>query len=191
MSTTANRPARLNRGILGLLGLLTATAGGLLIAAHFGAFHVDAEAPLVPGTEDPPGPVFYLVVAGAVVLALLALRWLAAQFTRLPKASSWQLEDTGEQGRTVLGSEIAATAVAADVETYEGVRSATARLSGSALGPDLHLLVDTDPAADLPALRQRILAHAVPRLRTALELAAIPVTVEFRIADRGRTQRTR
>ncbi|WP_228539455.1 alkaline shock response membrane anchor protein AmaP [Nocardia sp. XZ_19_385] len=185
MSATANRPARLNRSVLGLLGLLCIVGGGLLIAAHFGALGTAAGSPLVPGTEEPPRLVFNLVIAGAVVLALLALRWLAAQFIRLPKPTRWQLGDTSDQGRTVLGSDIAAAAVAADIETYAGVRSVTARLSGSALGPDLHLLVDVDPAADLPALREQILGHAVARLRTALDLAVVPVTVEFRIAGRG------
>ncbi|UGT55982.1 alkaline shock response membrane anchor protein AmaP [Nocardia asteroides] len=188
--TTANRPARLNRSVLGLLGLLTAGAGGLLIAAHFGAFRVSPDAPLVPGTEEPPRLVFILVIAAAVVLALLALRWLAAQFTRLPKRTVWRISDT-DAGRTQLGSGTVAEAVAADIESYDGVRATTARLAGNALAPDLHLLVDAEPAADLSALRQRILGHAVPRLQTALELTAIPVTVEFRIADRGRTQRTR
>ncbi|MFF2083778.1 alkaline shock response membrane anchor protein AmaP [Nocardia sp. NPDC058176] len=189
--TSANRPARLNRGVLGLLGIALAAAGGLLIAAHFGAFRVDSDAPLVPGTEEPPRWILFCVIAGAVLLALLALRWLAAQIARLPKRTVWEIGTAGEQGRTLLGSGAAAEAVAADIETYDGVRSATARLAGSALAPDLHLLIDTDPAADLPALRTRILEHAVPRLRTALELTAVPVEVEFRIADRGRTQRTR
>ncbi|MDO3651196.1 alkaline shock response membrane anchor protein AmaP [Nocardia mangyaensis] len=189
--TSANRPARLNRSVLGLFGIVLAAAGGLLIAAHFGAFRRASDAPLVSGTEEPPRWIFYLVIVGGVILALLALRWLAAQFARLPKSTVWEIGAAGEQGRTLLGSGPAADAVAADIETYDGVRSATARLAGSALAPDLHLLVDADPAADLPALRQRILEHAVPRLRTALELSAIPVTVEFRIADRGRTQRTR
>ncbi|MGM7648491.1 alkaline shock response membrane anchor protein AmaP [Nocardia sp. JW2] len=190
--TVVNRPARLNRGLLGLLGLTLATAGGLLIAAHLGAFaRISRDSPLVPGTAEPPRWVFFLAVAGAVVLALAALRWLAAQFTRLPKQTVWQLGDSTEQGYTRLGSAAAAEPVAADIETYDGVRSATARLSGTKLAPDLHLLVDTDPDADLTALRKQILGHAVPRLRTALELSAIPVSVEFRIADRGRTKRTR
>ncbi|MEU8895624.1 alkaline shock response membrane anchor protein AmaP [Nocardia sp. NPDC048505] len=189
MSTSANRPARLNRIVLGLLGLLCTVGGALLIAAHFGAFDTAAGSPLVPGTEEPPRPVFYLVIAAAVLAALLALRWLAAQFTRLPKPTRWQLGDASVQGRTILGSDIAAAAVAADIETYVGVRSATARLSGSALGPDLRLLVDVDPAADLSALREQIVGHAVARLRTALDLAVIAVTVEFRIAGRSRASR--
>ncbi|MFC4377263.1 alkaline shock response membrane anchor protein AmaP [Nocardia halotolerans] len=190
--TTANRPARLNRGLLGGLGVLLAVAGALLIAAHLGAFsRISRESPLVPGTAEPHPVVFYLAVAGAVVLALAALRWLAAQFTRMPKRTVWNLGDTGEHGRTQLASSTAAEPVAADIESYDGVRSVSARLSGSGLAPELHLLVGTDPDADLTALRGRILEHAVPRLRTALELSAIPVAVEFRIADRGRVQRTK
>lgn len=190
--TSANRPARLNRGLLGLLGLLLAAAGALLIAAHFGAIgRVARDTPLVPGTEEPPRLVFYLAIAGSVVLVLAALRWLAAQFTRLPKRTEWQIGEPDQRGHTRLGSSTAAEPVAADIETYDGVRSATARLSGNALAPDLHLLVTTDPDADLSALRIRILGHAVTRLRTALDLTALPVTVEFRIADRGRAVRAR
>ncbi|MFC8381240.1 alkaline shock response membrane anchor protein AmaP [Nocardia sp. NPDC057272] len=190
--TSANRPARLNRGLLGLLGILLVAAGGLLITAHFGAFGQGSrEAAVVPGTEEPPRLVLYLVIAGAVVLVLAALRWLAAQFTRLPKSAVWQVGAADGLGRTQLVSSTAAEPVAVDVETYAGVRSATARLSGNALAPELHLLVTTDPTADLTALRRRILEHAVARLRTALDLSAIPVTVEFRIADRGRAARAR
>ncbi|MEV0248963.1 alkaline shock response membrane anchor protein AmaP [Nocardia sp. NPDC050712] len=180
--SAADRPARLNRSVLGLLGLLCTVGGGLVVAAYFGAFGIDRGSSLTPGTAEPPRWVLYLVAAGAVVLALLVLRWLAAQFIRLPRPSRWQLDGADGRGRTVLGSDIAATAVAADIETYADVRSATARLSGSALAPELYLLVDTDPAADLSALRQQILEHAVARLRTALELTAVPVAVEFRIA---------
>ncbi|MFD3743341.1 alkaline shock response membrane anchor protein AmaP [Nocardia sp. NPDC058633] len=188
--TSANRPARLNRGLLGLLGILLAGAGGVLIAVHLGALGgVSRDSPLVPGTEEPPRWVFYLAIVGAVVLGLAMLRWLAAQFTRLPKRTVWQLGQAGEQGRTQLGSSTAAEPVVADIESYDGVRSVTARLSGNALAPDLHLLVSTDPDTDLTALRKQILGHAVSRLRTALDLTAVPVTVEFRIADRGRTAR--
>ncbi|MFJ2666467.1 alkaline shock response membrane anchor protein AmaP [Nocardia fluminea] len=189
--TSANRPARLNRGLLGLLGVLLVAAGALLITAHLGVFGHAPEAAVVPGTEEPPRLVFYLVIAAAVVLVLAALRWLAAQFTRLPKNAVWQVGATPELGRTQVVSSTAAEPVAADVETYDGVRSATARLSGSALAPELHLLVTTDPTADLTALRRRIQEHAVARLRAALDLSAVPVTVEFRIADRGRAVRAR
>ncbi|WP_043659537.1 hypothetical protein [Nocardia thailandica] len=188
--TTANRPARLNRGVLGLLGLVLVAGGAAVLAVHFGAVsRISPGSPLVPGTEEPPRLVFYAVIAGAVIVTLLALRWLAAQFTRLPRRETWQLGAADAQGRTLLGSDAAAAAVAADVETYPGVRSATARLSDGPAAPNLHLVIDTDPDADLPAIRRQILGHAVGRLCTALDLVTVPVSAEFRIADRARTAR--
>ncbi|MFC4127759.1 alkaline shock response membrane anchor protein AmaP [Nocardia rhizosphaerae] len=190
--TVANRPARLNRGVLGILGLILVAGGAAVLAVHLGAVdQVDPSAALVPGTDDPPRWVQFVVLAVAVVVALAALRWLAAQFGRLPKHETWRLGGPGERGDTVLGSGAAAAAVADDVTAYPGVRAVTARLTGGPAAPDLHLVVEVEPEADLPELRRRIRDHALVRLCSALELTAVPVSAEFRIADRARAGRTR
>ncbi|RDI69010.1 hypothetical protein [Nocardia pseudobrasiliensis] len=184
-----NRPARLNRSLLGLLGVVVAAAGGFAIAAHLGRVsRVDSGAPLVPGTEDPPRWVFYLAVAGAVIVGLGCLRWIAAQLVRLPRPVRWQLGVPDPSGETVLDSDIAAAPLAAEVESYGEVDAVTARLAGLADSPQLHLVVTAAADADLTELRRRILGHAVPRLRQALEVEVIPVTMELRLADRGRTR---
>ncbi|MFF0493383.1 alkaline shock response membrane anchor protein AmaP [Nocardia sp. NPDC004068] len=187
--SSINRPARLNRSLLGLIGLLIAAAGGYAVAAHLGALPwVDRDATLVPGTADPPLWVEYLVVAGAVVLALAALRWLAAQVGRLPRATEWAVGTPAATGRTVLASDTAAAPLAAHIESYDDVRSVTARLSGPSRAPELHLVVTAAPDADLTELRRRILGHAVPRLRQALDVEIVPVSMELRLDSRGRSR---
>ncbi|EOD59783.1 alkaline shock response membrane anchor protein AmaP [Amycolatopsis vancoresmycina] len=175
-----NRPAALNRTLLALIGLVLLAAGGFAVATHFGELRLlDPSAPLVPGTAPPPTWVFYLVIAGAVGLGLLCLRWLAAQAFRRPKATTWRT--TGDAGATVLGSATAAAPVAADVETYPGVLAASAWLSGPRDAPALDLVVTTGRDADPAALRQRVAEHAVPRLRQALEVGDLPVRLEIRL----------
>ncbi|MCM6776345.1 alkaline shock response membrane anchor protein AmaP [Nocardia sp. CDC159] len=183
MSGSINRPARLNRGLLGLLGLLIAAAGAGAIAAHLGRLRwVDSGSSLVPGTAAPPHWVLYLAIVLAIVLGLASLRWLAAQVTRLPRPTRWQIGAPEPTGVTVVGSDTAATPLVADIESYADVRDVTARLTGSGRAPELHLVVTTEPDADLTEVRRRILGHAVPRLRQALEVEIIPVTMEMRLA---------
>ncbi|MEV0295928.1 alkaline shock response membrane anchor protein AmaP [Nocardia sp. NPDC050710] len=187
-----NRPAALNRSLIGLTGLLLFAAGGLVVAAHFGLLSwVATDATLVPGTAAPPTWVFWVVVAVAVVLGLLCLRWMLAQLFRMPKSVTWYTRDTQRAGTTILESATAAAPVATDIETYEGVRSASASLGGARTAPELHLVVTAEPAADVAQLRRRILDHAVPRLCEALEVAVIPVTLELRFEEDRRASRRR
>ncbi|GAB2685653.1 alkaline shock response membrane anchor protein AmaP [Nocardia thraciensis] len=190
--STANRPARLNRTVLAALGLALAVAGGCAIAAWSGRLRwADPNAALVPGTAAPPDWVLVAIAVGAVLIGLAALRWLAAQATRLPRRTSWRIGAPGVAGVTVLDSRTAAAPLVTDIESYPQVRSATARLSGPSGAPELHLVVTAEPDADLTALRRRVLGHAVARLRAALEVDIIPVTMEWRLADRGRLARAR
>lgn len=192
MSRSANRPARLNRFLLGLLGLVLMLAGAYVIAAYAGALGwVDPDAPLVPGTAEPQPWVFVVVVVGAVVIALAALRWMAAQFVRMPSRMRWHIGTVGSAGETVLDSHVAAQPVRTEIESYEGVRSAQANLSGPGRAPELNLVVTAEPDVDVTALRRRILDEAVQRLCAALEVEAIPVSLELRLADRGRTARAK
>ncbi|UGT41671.1 alkaline shock response membrane anchor protein AmaP [Nocardia yamanashiensis] len=187
---TVNRPARLNRTLLAVLGLLLLAAGGYVMAAQRGWLSwVDRSAALTPGDAPPPRWVFYATITAAVVLGLLCLRWLSAQLFRLPSAVEWQLADENSAGSTVLSSKTAAAAVAADIESFDRVDSAAAWLSGPGRAPELHLIVTVEPDADLTELRRRILGEAVPRLREALEVGVIPVTMELRLTgDRARVR---
>ncbi|WP_370969578.1 alkaline shock response membrane anchor protein AmaP [Amycolatopsis sp. cg9] len=179
-----NRPAGLNRTLLGLIGLLLLAGGGFAVATHFGRLRLlDPAAPLVPGAAAPPTWVFWVAIAVATVLGLLCLRWLAAQAFRRPKTVAWR--DERDTGVTVLESSAAAAPLAADVEGYDGVRSASAWLSGPRDAPDLFLVVTTDRDADATAIRQRITDHAVPRLKQALEVEDLPVRLEIRLTAKS------
>ncbi|MFI1461210.1 Asp23/Gls24 family envelope stress response protein [Nocardia carnea] len=190
--TYANRPARLNRLLLALLGIALLAAGAYALAAYSGwPGWVDTDTPLVPGTAAPADWVFWLVITGATVLGLLCLRWLMAQLFRMPRPVSWRMEADGSAGRTVLSSRTAATAVAADIESYGEVRTADAWLAGPRATPELHLVVTAEPGADIPRLRDRIHEEAVPRLRRALDVGELPIRLELGFADAGQRARLR
>ncbi|MBF6081355.1 alkaline shock response membrane anchor protein AmaP [Nocardia cyriacigeorgica] len=187
-----NRPAALNRVLIGLTGLVCLAAGGYALAAYYGQLSwVDRESTLVPGTAAPPTWVFWVVIACAVVLGLLCLRWLLAQIFRMPKSRSWRFDTDDSAGTTVMASSTAAAPVAADIEAFDDVRAASAWLTGTRWAPELHLTVTAQPHADVGQLRARILDEAVPRLRQALELETIPVTLELSFADAGKKPQLR
>lgn len=190
--TRNDRPARLNRTLLAVLGAALMAAGGLAVAAHFDRLPwVDADSTLVPGTAAPPNWVLWAVTVGAVVLGLLCLRWLLAQVFRMPKPRWWRMEAEGSAGKTTLSSATAASPVAADIEAMPEVRAAAAWLSGPLTAPELDLRVTVESDADIGGLRRRILDEAVARLRRALEVDEIAVRLELRIADAGRRARVR
>ncbi|MBF6395588.1 alkaline shock response membrane anchor protein AmaP [Nocardia cyriacigeorgica] len=187
-----NRPAAVNRVLIGLTGLLCLAAGGYAVAAYYGQLHwVDQDSTLVPGTAAPPTWVFWAVIAGAVVLGLLCLRWLLAQIFRMPKSQTWRFDADGSAGTTVMASSTAAAPVADDIEAFDDVRSASAWLTGTRWAPELHLTVIAEPHAEIGQLRRRILDEAVPRLRQALELESIPVSLELGFADAGKKPQLR
>lgn len=171
-----NPPARLNRTLLLLVGLLLLVAGvaGLLVGlapVRQVLPGLDPAAPLLPANLDPPGWVPWVTIAAAVVVGLLALRWLLAQARRRPRTRTWTLPSAAVDGRdagvTRMHSGHAADALAADIEGYDGVRRAAAALVGDRTRPQVHLEVTADAGADLVALRTRIVEHALPRMRAA------------------------
>lgn len=181
-----NRPARLNRTVLSLIGLLCLAAGGVVLLAGTGLLGdllpVAADAPLLP-----PGLVLtgWVPAAAAAVVAiivgLLALRWLIAQTTRRPASSNWQLSPDTSAGTTHIDSDAAARPLADEIEDYPGVRSAAARLTGRHQHPHLYLRVSADDHADISDLRRRIDDDAIPRLTQALNLPALPADLLLRL----------
>lgn len=180
-----NRPARLNRALLALLGLVLVAAGGFGVALGTGLL-----APLLPGL-DPAGPVLpadvvlaawtpYVAAASAILLGLLCLRWLLAQVRRGPRSGTWRLPGA-TTGTTRLDADRAADAIGADITGYPGVVSARATLTGPLREPALHLVVATETGAPVDAVRERIATHALPRLRQALDLDDLPTDLLLRV----------
>ncbi|WP_158879419.1 alkaline shock response membrane anchor protein AmaP [Amycolatopsis anabasis] len=183
--TNANRPARLNRSLLALTGIVLLAGGGFALATHFGALRVlDPAASLLPGGMLPAWA-YYAAAAVAVLLGLLCLRWLAAQAFRRPKSGTWRLEREPALGSTRLDAAIAVKPLVGEVEDYPGVHAVTATLAGERDRPELHLVVGAERGAALGELRGRIAGEAVPRLRRALDLDALPAVVEFRLTRKS------
>ena len=91
-----------------------------------------------------------MAVAGvAIIIGLLALRWLIAQTIRRPASSSWQLSPDTRTGTTHIDSDAAARPLADEIEDYPGVRSASAHLTGPHQQPHLYLRVSADDHADI------------------------------------------
>ncbi|MFE6614404.1 alkaline shock response membrane anchor protein AmaP [Amycolatopsis sp. NPDC057786] len=182
--TDLNRPARLNRTLLVLTGIVLLAAGGFAVGTHFGRIPLlDPGATLVPGTAMPPGWVWYAVAGGAVVAGLLALRWLIAQPVRKPKSHTWRFDQ--DTGQTALAASTAVEPFTSEVATYPGVHAAHATLGGSQDAPVLAVVLSAEQDGDLAAIRERIADEGLPRLRQALDLAELPMTIEFRFSAKA------
>lgn len=186
---------RANRSLLTLLALLLLAGAGAGLALSFGVFgRARARQPLLlPAAREfahRNSGWFWLVVAVvAVVLGLLALRWLAHQLGT-DRVRALDLEPDTRAGATTVHTAAVTDAVRAEVRGYRGVRGSAARLIGDAGSPELVLHVTLDDRADLAALRPRIEAQAVAHLRTAIDQPALPVHLQVQLAA-GSARRVR
>ena len=175
-----NPPARLNRSLTAVVGLLLLAAAALGAAANLGRLPgLDSAAPTltVPATV-PDWWTWFAAVVG-VVIALAALRWLLAQTRRRPGAATWDLpsdagsEPGGVAGRTRMVSSAATEPLIDDLTAHPTIRDASARLTGDVARPRLDLEITVDEHADLSAVRAHLDRYALPRLRTALDAPAL------------------
>jgi hypothetical protein len=182
-----NRPARLNRALLMLFGLLFLAAGvGVLIIAFGVVPQVRPDDPVIPTQLALPGWAPWAAVAAAVVVGLACLRWLLAQTIRRPLTGTWMLTDNPGKGTTKIAADTAAAPLVDEIETYPGVYKATARLSGTRTAPMLHLEVAAEDRADISELRDRIDSQALPRLRDALDIDILPAALLLRLGQARR-----
>jgi len=180
--TTRHGAARLNRTLLAVFGLALIAVGGYALAAHFGRLGwVGPRSGLIPDAR-PPGWMLWAIAGVGCLVALGCVWWAIAQLPRKSRSVRWHARARDCADTVALDTAVACAPVSTDIESYDGVRSAVARLSGPGSGPGLHLVVTAAPDADVTALRDRIRTHAVPRLRQALELEELPVEMELRLA---------
>ena len=179
-------PDRVNRAALTGVGLVLAAAGGYGLARGWGAFGEPAASePLLlePARQFvvDNGQWFWPVAAVAsLLLGLLGLRWLRAQLAAATPAQV-HLTRESERGETSVRPAGAARALAADVEGYDDVEAASARLTGTPEAPEVDLRVDVPDDCDVGALRDRIDGEALARFRQALELDRVEARIEFRL----------
>lgn len=185
-----NRPAKLNRTVLFLAGIVLLAAGAFELTTAYGLVHLVPRAQSLAFLSGRPyNWAYYIAAAAAVVAGLLALRWLAAQTRRRPRTRQWRIGGESSRGVSTMHADTAAAPFTADIASYPGVRATVSWLSGPRHNPRLHVRLRTEYDADLTALRRRIHGHALPRLCTALELDTLPTTVH--ITPTGASTRTR
>ena len=183
--TGVNRPARLNRIGLAVVGVVLLAAGGFTVATYLGMLTiVDPHSTLVPGTEAPPTWVLYVIAAVAIIAGTLMVRWLLVQLVRTPKTHTWRLEQDADRGRTELAASTATAPLVGELTTYTGVHAAHATLAGPQEAPVLALVINLEQDGNLTAIRDRIETDGLPRLRQALDLDTLPATVEFRVTKK-------
>ena len=179
-----NRPARLNRTLLAVVGIVLMAAAAFALLTAFGVLRLlGRDQPLTPPTLTLPTWASYVALAAAVVLGLLCLRWLVAQTLRRPRTGTWRLEDDPSAGATRLDAQAAVEPLVDEIGTYPGVHRVSARLAGTASRPVRHGVMGCAARAAGAALRRRIDGEAVPRLRRALDLPVLPADLLLRLDD--------
>ncbi|GAA2924697.1 alkaline shock response membrane anchor protein AmaP [Streptomyces enissocaesilis] len=181
-------PQKVNRALLGLVGLVLLALGGAVLAAGLGA--------TVPSWWPFSGPDDVLlseadrtrwrdagwwwpaVIAVLVVLVLLALWWLLAQLRRARLAEV--LVDTGDGEGAVVRGRALENALAGEAQTLDGVERARVTLTGRRQAPRarvaLRLPPHAQPAGTLAGFTRGPLAHA----RASARLDALPAEVRMR-----------
>jgi len=178
-----------NRTVLVLIGLVLVAAGvgGLLLSLDLtgggtGLWPVvpDLVAGFVIGTSWLP----WAVAAAAVVVALLGLWWLLAQFR-----VDWptQLDLTGDRpdGTTTLAAGALTDAVEDDAASIRGVTGASASLRSQPTRR-LDLTVDLAAFADLGEVRRRLEQQTATRTRQVIDQPNLPIWIELRPTRRER-----
>lgn len=187
---------RTNRVVLGLLGLVALAAGVAGLLAGAGAFGGGfARRSLLDNGVgryiSQQSAWFWPVVAVAgLVVAVLALRWLAAVLFSTARIADIAVRGDRTAGSTTLAAPALGEAVSSEIATYRGVHSARTRLLGTPGDPRLAVAVRTDQAADLGALRHRIDTQALAHVRQALDRPDLPIGLDVTVT-RHRAARVR
>jgi hypothetical protein len=181
---------RTNRIMLSLLALALIAAGAVGALAGFGALGSVTQRGALPANRvgayfGRNGDWLWLAIAGlALIVALLALRWLLTLLFSTDRAGDLPLTGARSAGRTVLAAAALTDAVTSEISGYLGVHSARARLIGEPLAPTLVVTATLEESADLPGLRRRIEDNAVAHARQALDDPELPVRLDLTVTTR-------
>lgn len=185
-----NPPARLNRSLLAVIGIVLIAAALLAAGISTGQLPLIASNTAVVPTASLPSWAAWVVAVAGVVVGLLALRWLIAQARRRPAGSPWSAESAGPvEGRTTASSSVIADALCDDLTAHPAIADATARLTAPGPRPTLYVELAVDAEADAAAARAHLEQHALPRLRTALGADTLPTQLLLRTGRGGRDER--
>lgn len=178
---------RTNRTVLTILGFLLLATGLSLAVTAFGGLG-DARAGRFLAANrvwsyagDNGRWLWPVVAVVALIVLILAVRWLVAILFSTDRVKNLPLRTEGGRDRVTLAAPAVSDAVEAEVETYRGVRSARARVIGRPERLELALQVDTELDADLAAIRDRIERDAVAHARRALDAPDLPVRLDLTV----------
>ncbi|WP_167199913.1 alkaline shock response membrane anchor protein AmaP [Brevibacterium pigmentatum] len=189
--------AAANRTGLIILGLIALLIGLAVLAIGFGL-----TAPIAPALEAGAdlGPVAsvlalpysaLIAVVVALILAIIGLRWLSVQVPRKDFAKPFRMQADARTGLTTVNAEVIAEAVAADLESTDGVSDAQVILRGTARRPELLIHVDADERADIDAVIADVAERAAGNASVALGAPLSAVALEIGIArTHSRRQRS-
>jgi hypothetical protein len=181
---------RTNRVMLLLLALLLIAAGLDVGAASLGLFGTTTQHSHL--MANPTGRYFGaqgawlwpVIAVAAVIMALLALRWLVALLFSTDRSGDLALQPGGPAGRTIMTAGALTEAVTEEIEGYRGVDTAHARLTGESDNPRLVVTATLEETGDLVALRQRIETGALTHARSALDNPSLPVRLNLTVTTR-------
>ncbi|SDK14271.1 alkaline shock response membrane anchor protein AmaP [Nonomuraea jiangxiensis] len=172
------KTARVNRWGLAVVGLVLTILGGLALARALGAFpgSWSAGTPIaggdVAGFFAGASPwIWWAVALVAIVIALLALRWLFVQGRR--QAHGVVRVERSPAGVTEVAAGGMADAVATDAAAGPSVLNADADVSGPA--PHVRLRMAADEKAPMAELTGHLSTVTLAHLRDALERDHVPV----------------
>lgn len=183
MSRRTARGNRIGLAFVGLLMLLVALA---MLARSFNIMPGILGSPDAPVIEPRTSEFaaeqtwFWVVLAVVlIVIALLALRWLALQ-TRSDSLGRLRLESDPRRGVTTMPAGAATGALEHDLAGSPYLRRASASLNGTASRPRLNLSATLAPSAEVSAAKGR-LYEALERYGQAMEAPDLPTTVHLRV----------
>jgi hypothetical protein len=167
----ADRTNRLAVLLLALLCIAAGAAGGAASIGEFGS--ATQHRPLIAnriaafiGTQG--DWLWPAAAAAAVILVLLAMRWLLALLFSTDRSGDLPISAGGSAGRTTLAPGALTEAVVEEVQSYPGVDSARGRIVGDPTDPELVVTATLEETADFAALRQRIETGALTHARSAV-----------------------
>ncbi|MEV0615573.1 hypothetical protein AB0I81_19825 [Nonomuraea sp. NPDC050404] len=176
----SRKARRGNRWGLALVGLVLAVLGGSALARGLGGFSQQwaaARTTIVDGNVTgffarTGQGIWWLVALAALVVAVLALRWLFVQGRR-QVCGTLCVED-GPTGVTRVSAGGMARAVAADVAASPAVLRADANLLGPPGRPEVRLRLTADESVPMGELERHLSTVALPHVRDALDRDRVP-----------------
>ena len=175
---------RLNRSVLLAIGLIVVALGAAALCASVGVFGSGFEHHALinngPGhfVGRNGGWIWPVAAFVAVLLGLLALRWLSAQASS-ERAGTVKVQTPPGAGTTTLRSGALTDAIEQQVQAYRGVTSVKAGVRGDRGRERLHVGVTVYDRADFRSVRNRVEGEAVAAARTALGSPTLPVVVDY------------